>query len=202
MQRCERVLPKEPEQFCGRWLEAFPERNQLWLEVGCGKGLFSAQTARENPEALLVAIEKVPEALVVAMERACAEDLSNLLFIDGDATGLPELFAEGEVDRIFINFCDPWRRKGNAKRRLTSPAFLKIYGSLLRPGGQIRFKTDNVPLFDYSLETLEAEGWSVTELTRDLHKNGAAEIMTDYETKFHEQGVPICALTAEMRARV
>ena len=201
MERCAHVQIKEPSELYGRWLDSFPGHDGLWLELGCGKGRFTADTAERNPEKLLVAVEKVPDAMVMAMERACDRDLQNVRFIDADAAALPVVFGVGEVDRIFINFCDPWPQKHYAKRRLTSPFFLEIYESILKPGGEIHFKTDNRPLFEYSLDTFEQEGWDLTEVTNDLHSNGPVGVMTDYEAKFYAEGVPINRLVARKGAK-
>lgn len=196
LERCSRVLLTDPAENLGCWREAFPGAEALWLEIGCGKGRFTAQTAQENPGALIVAIEKVPEALTVAMERVCAEGIPNVRFISSDALALPVIFAENELDRIFLNFCDPWKKNRDAKRRLTHPGFLQIYESILKPEGEIHFKTDNDRLFEYSVEMFTEGGWVLSEVTHDLHRDTITGVMTDYETKFHEQGVPINRLVA------
>jgi len=196
MDRCAHVLATEPEIMAGRWLEGFPACRQVHLELGCGKGRFTAQTALTLPDTLLVAVEKVPDAMVVAMERVCAAGAENVRFIDRDAVFLEEMFAPGEIERIYINFPDPWLKTKQYKRRLTAPAFLAIYEKLLVPGGQLWFKTDNSPLFEWSLERLQARSWTILELSRDLHADGPRGIMTDYEAKFHEQGVKINRLAA------
>lgn len=196
MERCAGILIDDPAALMGRWREVFSCYDNLFLELGCGKGRFTAETARREPKNLLIAVEKVPDAMVVAMERVLELGLENARFIDGDALALPVIFAENEVDRIYINFCDPWPRKKEAKHRLTSPGFLSIYESILKPSGELHFKTDNQPLFEYSVETLQAEGWELSELTYNLHANGPVGVMTDYEAKFWEQGVKINRLTA------
>lgn len=201
MERCAHVQIKEPADLRGEWLKRISGYDELWLELGCGKGRFTADTGEQNPEKLLVAVEKVPDAMVMAMERVCERDIKNIRFIDGDALGLPVIFDVDEVDRIFINFCDPWPRKHDAKRRLTSPGFLDIYESILKPDGEIHFKTDNSPLFEYSVETFIAEGWTLSEVTRDLHAEGPKGVMTDYEAKFFEQGVPINRLVAKKEVK-
>ena len=170
----------------------------LYLEVGCGKGRFTAGLAKANPDALVVGLEIVPEAIVVAMER-CA-DLPNAFFIRAGADQLPQFFAPGEVDRIYLNFSDPWPSNRHAKRRLTHGNFLKLYREILHPGGEIHFKTDNQGLFDFSVEELPRYGFTLSEVTRDLHKDGPVGIMTDYEAKFHAQGIPICRLVGTMEA--
>ena len=134
--------------------------------------------------------------MVIAMERACAEDIGNVRFISMDALKLREVFAPGEVERIFLNFCDPWPKSRDAKHRLTSPNFLRIYADILPMGGEVCFKTDNLPLFTWSLEQIKAEGWEVHSVTNDLHDGGEGGVMTDYECKFREMGVKINRLVA------
>ena len=148
MERASSVLAAEPERNRGVWRTLCPGCGALHLELGCGKGRFTAETAAANPAALLVAVEKVPDAMVVAMERAVAKGLHNATFVDRDVALLPELFAPGEVDRIYLNFCDPWPKSRDAKHRLTAPGFLRLYADVLREGGELHFKTDNRPLFE------------------------------------------------------
>ena len=201
MERAAAVLVTEPERLRGQWRTAFPGYEKLFLELGCGKGRFTAETAAASPETLLVAVEKVPDAMVVAMERAVANGLHNVRFIDRDVVLLPELFAPGEVDGIYLNFCDPWPKSRDAKHRLTAPGFLRLYADALPIGGMLRFKTDNLPLFEWSLAQLESEGWALSEVTNDLHADGICGIMTDYEAKFHAQGVKINRLAATRTAQ-
>jgi len=196
MEACASVLITGPETMRGRWLEAFPACGHLQLELGCGKGRFTADTAAAHPDTLLVAVEKVPDAMILAMERILARGLENVRFIDTDAARLPLLFAPGEVERLYINFCDPWPKSRDAKFRLTAPGFLRLYADALPLGGQIWFKTDNGPLFDWSIGQLEREGWALSELTRDLHANGPVGIMTDYEARFTAEGLKINRLVA------
>ena len=168
-----------------------PSARELRLELGCGKGRFTAETARRHPDILFIAIEKVPDALVVAMERAMDMELKNVFFVVGDAALLPDYFAPGEVDRIYINFCDPWPHTRQAKRRLTHRGFLDLYRRVLRPEGQVHFKTDNQPLFAFSLREFPAAGYALSQVTHNLHEEGPQGVMTDYEAKFHDQGIPI-----------
>ena len=198
MERCASVLETAPEQHRGRWLDDIGrltgrERpfSELHIELGCGKGRFTAGMAESNPDVLFVAIEKVPDAMVVAMERCVNDGLTNVFFVDANADQLPQFFAPGEVDRIYVNFCDPWPSKRHAKRRLTHGNFLKLYRQVLKMGGQIHFKTDNQPLFEFSVEELPQFGFELSEVTRNLHENGPVGVMTDYEAKFHELGQPI-----------
>lgn len=192
MERCESVWIKEPKELQGKWIETLmPEAKELHVEVGCGKGKFTVETAKQNPDVLLVAIEKVPDALVVAMELARNEGVKNVFFISEDATELCEIFGYGEVDRIYLNFCDPWPRKKNAKRRLTYRTFLTKYAWMLREQGEIHFKTDNAKLFEFSLEEFAETHYELRNVTRNLHENGPVGIMTGYEERFYELGTPI-----------
>ena len=199
MEQCAAVLESAPEERRGRWLSDFPAFSQLHLELGCGKGRFTAEMAAQHPDILFAAVEKVPDAMVVAMERVCARELGNVRFLDRDAANLLEMFAPGEVSRIYINFPDPWPKKKQFKRRLTAPSFQKLYAEVLVPGGEIWFKTDNLPLFEWSVEELRAGGWELREVTNDLHGPGISGVMTDYEAKFHAQGVKINRLVAVKR---
>ena len=191
MERCTACWVKEPEAQKGRWRDQMPGARALWLELGCGKGRFTCETAAQNPDVLFVAIERVPDAMVIAMERAMAEGLSNVLFIDGDAARLDLYFASDEVDRMYINFCDPWPGQRHARRRLTHEGFLKSYRRVLREGAELHFKTDNADLFSFSLFQFPKAGYLLSEVTRNLHEQGICGVMTDYEEKFHGQGIPI-----------
>lgn len=195
MEKCAAVQIHEPEKLRGHWRESFPDK-ALWLEIGCGKGRFTVGTAKEHPEATLLALEKVEDALVIAMERAVGEQVENVRFISIDALKLRELFCPDEVERVFLNFCDPWPKSRDAKHRLTSPNFLRLYADILPIGGEICFKTDNRPLFDWSVEQMQAEGWLLKDITNDLHANGEGGVMTDYECRFREMGVKINRLVA------
>ena len=198
MERCARVQIKNPEDYRGRWLTECGGFSGVQLELGCGKGRFTAETAAAMPEMLLVAVERVPEAMVVAMENVCGAEVENVRFLDMDAADLPEVFAPGEVRRIYINFCDPWPGRRHAGRRLTSGDFLALYRQTLCMGGEIHFKTDNAPLFDYSLTQLQKAGFRLSQVTKDLHKDGPQGIMTDYEAKFYSLGTPICRCVAHV----
>ena len=191
MERCAHVQVKEPETLKGKWLTEIPGYDKLFIELGCGKGRFTYQTAAIETDALMVAVERVADAMVIAMERVVNEELKNVRFMVKDVANLSEYFDTDEADRIYINFCDPWPNKKRAKRRLTSPGFLNIYREILKDGGEIHFKTDNRDLFDYSLEKFEACGYELKDVTFDLHENGVNGIMTDYEAKFYEQGIKI-----------
>ena len=192
MDRCAPCHVRDGFALKGRWREALmPGAREVHVELGCGTGRFTAGTAAEHPDVLFIAIEKVPDALVVAMERAMDLGLKNVFFVVGDAALLPDYFAPDEVDRVYINFCDPWPSNRHAKRRLTHRDFLNIYRQVLRTGGEIHFKTDNRPLFEFSLLEFPRAGYALSEVTRNLHENGPRGVMTDYEAKFFAQGLPI-----------
>jgi len=189
--KCARLLVTDPARLRGRWLDEF-QYGDLHIELGCGKGKFTVETAGAAPKMLLAALEKLDNVQVIALERADAEGLQNVRFINALADYLPDYFAPGEVGRIYINFCDPWPSNRHRKRRLTDRGFLDLYKQVLRPGGEIHFKTDNLPLFEFSLREFEHCGFTASDVTRDLHKNGLIGVMTDYELKFHSQEIPIC----------
>jgi tRNA (guanine-N7-)-methyltransferase len=198
MERCSDLLITEPYEMRGKWRSLMPDARELRVELGCGKGRFTAGTAKEEPDVLFIAVEKVPDAMVIAMERCRAEGLHNVFFVDCDADQLPYFFESGEVDRIYLNFSDPWPSKRHAKRRLTHGNFLKLYRQVLKMGGQIHFKTDNTGLFAFSLEEIPCFGFTLSEVTHNLHENGPVGVMTDYEAKFYDQGLPINRLVATM----
>ena len=191
MEACEPVWIHEPEQLRGNWRSLMPQARELRVEVGCGKGKFTVETAAAEPDVLLIAIEKVPDALVLAMESAMRMGLKNVFFVSLDAYNIDEFFTDDEIDLLYINFCDPWPRKKNAKRRLTYHTFLEKYKKVLKLGGQIHFKTDNAKLFEWSLPEMESCYLELRNVTRDLHANGPVGIMTGYEEKFYGLGTPI-----------
>ena len=191
MAACEPVWIHEPETLRGNWRSLMPGCRELRVEVGCGKGKFTVETAAAEPDVLLIAIEKVPDALVLAMESAMKMGLKNVFFVSLDADRIDEFFADDEIDLLYINFCDPWPRKKNAKRRLTYHTFLEKYKKVLKLGGQIHFKTDNAKLFEWSIPEMESCYLELHNLTRDLHANGPVGIMTGYEEKFYALGTPI-----------
>ena len=200
MEACGALLVSDPEAEKGRWRERKPGAVKLRLELGCGKGRFTAETAATHPEDLYVAIERVPDAMVIAMERCRALGLANVFFIDGDAAALNQYFSPGEVDLIYINFCDPWPSVKHSRRRLTHEGFLRGYRKVLREGGQIHFKTDNHDLFEWSLFQFPKAGFALSEVTRNLHEHGVQGVMTDYEEKFHSLGTPIHRCVGTMGA--
>ena len=191
MEACRACQVQDPFAMRGHWRELMPDARELRVELGCGKGRFTVGTAQAEPDVLLIAVEKVPDAMVVAMEKARDMELKNVFFIDMDVAKMEEIFAPGEIDRLFINFPDPWKKSRQHKRRLTYAGFLALYANVLPLGGEIWFKTDNDPLFAFSLEQFEQEGWELREVTHDLHADGPVGVMTDYEAKFYDQGITI-----------
>ena len=196
MERCGDFLIRDPYDRRGNWRELMPQARELRLELGCGKGRFTAGTAAAEPDVLFIAVEMVPDAMVVAMERCVNAGLTNVYFVDANADQLPSFFAPGEVDRIYLNFSDPSPSNRHAKRRLTHGNFLKLYRQVLKMGGQIHFKTDNQGLFEFSVEEIPHFGFTLSEVTRNLHEHGPVGVMTDYEAKFYELGQPINRLVA------
>lgn len=191
MERCEKFWIREPEENRGRWRTRLEQGCELRLELGCGKGRFTCDSAALEPDVLFIAVERVPDAMVIAMERAAEMRLRNVFFVDADAARLPEYFDAGEVDLIYLNFSDPWPANRNAKRRLTHPDFLARYAAVLRERGEVHFKTDNRDLFEWSLFQFPKAGYVLSQVTRDLHANGIQGVMTDYEQKFYNMNVPI-----------
>ena len=166
----------------------------LYLEIGAGKGGFAVGMVKQHTDVSYLAMERVGDCVVLAAERAKTEGVADRLrFITETADNLTRILAPGTVDAIFLNFSDPWSKKGYAKRRLTHRRYLAVYMSLLKDGGILRFKTDNVGLFDFSLEEIEAVGLKPVKLTRDLHASewSACNVVTEYEANFSSQGINI-----------
>lgn len=192
----------EPEKMAGKWKDYFGNEKPLYIEIGTGKGQFVNQHALRNKNNNYLGIERYDSVLMKAVKKAQelqTED-KNLGFISFDAKDITEVFAKGEVKVIYLNFSDPWPKKRHAKRRLTSPVFLEKYKQILSEDGHIEFKTDNVDLFDYSLESFKENGFELSEVTRDLHNSEYSEgnIMTEYEEKFSGEGKPIMRLSAKV----
>lgn len=188
-----------PQDYKGKWRELFQNDAPLHIEIGMGKGQFIHQLASENPDINYIGIEKFSSVLYRALKKREETDLDNLFFLRIDAEIIDEVFDTNEVDRIYLNFSDPWPKDRHAKRRLTSPDFLNRYHNILSPAGEIMFKTDNRPLFDYSVETIsETKPWKLKDVTYDLHHSEFLEgnIMTEYESRFVSLGYPIHRLVA------
>ena len=181
------ILPTEnPQAF-------FNEEKPLHLEIGCGKGDFAVGMAAKHPQYNWIAMERVSDVACIALEKAMAVKENrpdNLRFLIGDARNVAEWFPSGCVDCLYLNFSDPWPKKGYAKRRLTHAGFLSLYKNILKPGGMLKLKTDNEGLFDFSLEQFAECGLTVEWQTRDLHRSekAADNIMTEYERNFSSMG--------------
>lgn len=194
---------QEPEQKKGKWAEVFGNDHPIHIEVGMGKGQFIIEMAKRNPEINYIGIEKYSSVLVRAVEKLEDFEQNNLRLIRMDAENIEEVFDKDEVDRIYLNFSDPWPKDRHAKRRLTSTRFLERYNNVLTPEGRVMFKTDNKDLFDFSLEQVEEAGWILENHTYDLHHSEYNEenVMTEYEEKFSAKGNPICRLVAYRHAK-
>ncbi|MBR6013169.1 MAG: tRNA (guanosine(46)-N7)-methyltransferase TrmB [Selenomonadaceae bacterium] len=183
------------EEYKGTWRKFFDENNlsrELHVELGTGKGDFITQLAEKNPDKNFLGLEVEREVVLKAARKIQEKNLKNVRLVLFDINQISEIFAENEIDRLYINFCDPWPKKKHAKRRLTHVNFLEMYRKILKPDGEIHFKTDNRGLFDFSLEQFEIAGLKVRDLTFDLHANEPPEnIRTEYENKFSSLGTPI-----------
>ena len=184
---------QNPEKYRGEISSLFPSNQPLFVEIGMGKGQFITALAKNNPSINYIGIEKYSSVLVRAIEKQTELELPNLKFIRMDAENINDVFAENEVDGIYLNFSDPWPKDRHAKRRLTSRQFFERYEKLLKPTGKIQFKTDNSALFDFSLEEVEATNFKATEVSYDLHNSEWNErnVMTEYEERFSAKGNPI-----------
>ena len=189
----------EPEGMKGTWSEVFNNDNPVRIEIGMGKGRFVSTLAQLNPDINYVGIEKYSSVLLRAVEKQDELNLPNLRFIRMDAEAITEVFDRGEVERIYLNFSDPWPKDRHAKRRLTSRQFFERYNIILKKDGQVEFKTDNRPLFDFSVEEVKEAGWQLRAVTYDLHNDAKlceGNVMTEYEERFSAAGNPICKLIA------
>ena len=190
-----RFVIHDPERLRGKWAEEFGNGAPVRVEIGMGKGRFIMDTARLHPEVNYVGIEKYSSVLLRAIQIMEEEELPNVRLIRMDAEEITEVFGPGEVDRIYLNFSDPWPKDRHAKRRLPSRQFLARYDQILKKDGLLEFKTDNRALFDFALEELEPAGWRAEAVTFDLHHDARmneGNVMTEYEERFSAAGNPIC----------
>lgn len=200
MEACSDILIDTPEEQKGEWKKLAGER-EIYAEIGCGKGRFILETARRNPDKFFIGFEKIADVIVLAMEKIKEAELANVVFVCGDAEKLPEIFEESELDGIYLNFSDPWPKKRHAKRRLTYVSFLEKYKSVIKNGGKIFFKTDNRPLFDFSLEQFAEADIPLSDVTNDLHNSEYEKdnIHTEYEDNFSAKGFTINRLVGTVR---
>lgn len=196
------IAVKQEKEYKGNWNGVFGNSNPIHIEIGMGKGQFLLNLAKQNPEINYVGIERYSSVLLRALEKYDTEEfctLDNIRFICMDAMELPEVFALGEVAKIYLNFSDPWPKARHARRRLTSTRFFAQYDKVLAKEGSVEFKTDNRLLFDFSLEQVEEAGWRLLAKTYDLHHDEqmmVGNVMTEYEEKFSSIGNPIHKLIA------
>jgi tRNA (guanine-N7-)-methyltransferase len=188
----------EPEQQKGQWKKLFGNDHPLHVEIGMGKGKFILELAAANPQINYIGIEKYSSVLLRALEKRKESELGNLYLIRFDAEYLNDIFDRDEIDRIYLNFSDPWPKDRHAKRRLTSKEFLSKYDQCLKRDGEVIFKTDNRILFDFSVEEAAVAGWKLKEVTYDLHHSDYLDgnVMTEYEERFSALGNPIHRLVA------
>jgi tRNA (guanine-N7-)-methyltransferase len=200
VEKHEKVI-KDPRAYKGKWRELFGNNHEIHIEVGMGKGRFLTTHARNNQEINYIGIEKITGILYKALSKISEADVENLLVVRIDANELEEIFDENEVDKLYLNFSDPWPKDRQGKRRLTHKRFLKIYETILKDGSQIEFKTDNDGLFEFSLEEMKAYGLSIDDIQRDLHGNKSilGNVMTEYEQKFSDKGITINRLIATVK---
>lgn len=186
---------QNPKDFKGKWSEVFERKAPLHIEIGMGKGQFLHTLAKENPDVNYIGIERYSSVLLRAIQKMEEEEVGNLKFICIDAKEIVEVFDKEEVDKIYLNFSDPWPKDRHAKRRLPSRQFLERYDMILKKDGFLEFKTDNRGLFDFAVEELDFAGWKAKAITYDLHNDSdmvKGNIMTEYEEKFSSIGNPIC----------
>lgn len=205
------LVIKNSSLLSGQWQnKVFKNTNPIHIEIGMGKGQFLLTLAKQNPQINYIGIERYSSVLLRAVEKIEADPsltpmelYPNVRFLCIDAREIPEIFAHGEISRIYLNFSDPWPKARHARRRLTSKEYFDRYDKILVTGGQVEFKTDNIGLFDFSVEQLhESEIWEITACTRDLHNDAmmnTGNIMTEYEEKFSSLGNSICKLIAKRK---
>ena len=178
-----------PEMHKGNWHNVFEKNQPLHIEVGTGKGQFITGMAKANPDINYIGIELHVSVIVAALDRLIEADLPNLKLLNVNAADLGKYFEKNDVDRVYLNFSDPWPKSRHEKRRLTYKDFLKLYEDILVDGGEIHFKTDNQGLFEYSLTSFSAYGLLLKYVSLDFHNSGyEGNIMTEYEQKFSEMG--------------
>jgi len=194
------IVEKSPAEWRGSWKKIFGNENPIYVEVGTGKGQYVTRMAQAYPEVNFIGIEKYESVLVTGVQRVIAQPQPNLRFLQDDVEQIDEFFQKGEVDRLFINFTDPWPKVRHAKRRLTHENFLKKYEQILKEDGEIHFKTDNQGLFEYSIESLTFYGFRLKNISLDLHNSEMTKnIMTEYEERFANKGMRIYRLEASLK---
>lgn len=192
-----------PVSYKGRWKDRFGNDNPIHIEIGCGKGRFINTLAERHPEVNFIAVELKAEVVLRAVQRTEYREIPNLAFVQFDASKLTELFADHEVSRLYLNFSDPWPKTRHAKRRLTYASFLQTYRQVLKKNGEIHLKTDNEPLFEFSLNQFAGERFQMRNITFDLHQSklAADNVMTEYEERFSSRGQRIYRVEASCQIK-
>lgn len=193
-----RVAIEDKEYF--DFKELFGNDNPVHMEIGCGKGQFACEIAKRNPNINYIAVEKSANVIVPAVEKAVEAGLTNIKFIKGCAEYLPKFIPDKSIERIYLNFSCPFPKKRYANHRLTNKSFLALYDMMLSDGAEIHQKTDNMPFFEYSIEQLSDYGFTIKNVSLDLHKSGfEGNIVTEYEKRFSDLGQPIYRLEAYLK---
>ena len=188
-------LIDNPEDYKGNWSKVFNNNNPIHIEIGMGKGDFIKNMALSFPDINFIGIEKFDGVVARAINNINENIPSNLRIIKTDAINVQDIF-DKEIDTIYLNFSDPWPKKRQIKRRLTSPIYLNAYESIFRHNKVIIMKTDNIDLYAYSIVSLNEHDYKITDASLDLHSRDMFNVMTEYEKKFSEQGVKINYLKA------
>lgn len=191
------IVVFKPQTFKGKWHEYFKNQNPIYVELGMGRGTFITTHASRNSNINYIGFELRKEVVNNALEKALALELKNIILLPENIDKIEDIFFPGEIDRFYINFCDPWPKARHAKRRLTHHLFLDRYKRILKSTGDILFKTDSKDLFDFSLDQMEKHGFEVSQVSYDLKaEKDPSNVATEYESKFMELGIPICRLKA------
>ncbi len=194
-------VPANPTDRKGNWKDVFDNSNPIHLEVGTGKGQFIIGMAKQNPDVNFVGLELSSSVMVSALEKLIEEDVPNVRLLNENAQDLSTIFEENEVSRVYLNFSDPWPKNRHEKRRLTNKTFLDLYRDVMKPNGEVHFKTDNQGLFEYSLHSFSLYGMILNQVSLNLHQSNMEDnVMTEYEEKFSSKGSRIYRCEAQFRS--
>ena len=194
-----KIFITRPMEYCSKWNDVFGNNNEIHLELGCGRGRFISEKAKQNPNINYVAIDLKDEVLIYTLRRVIEAEVTNIRIIPLNIQLIEGIFAKDEISKIYINFCNPWPKDRHKKRRLTHTRFLTEYKKFLKPGGEIWFKTDDTELFEESIEYFKESGFNIGYMTYDLHNSGFTEnIVTEYEEKFTSKGMKTMFLIGKL----
>ncbi|MCH5138554.1 tRNA (guanosine(46)-N7)-methyltransferase TrmB [Clostridiaceae bacterium UIB06] len=189
----------KPQEYKGKWHQEFKNNNDIYLELGCGRGKFISTHAQQNPDINYIGVDLKDEVIIYALKKLIEAELENGRVIPMNIAGISEVFDKDEISRIYINFCNPWPKDRHNKRRLTHTKFLTEYKKIIKPGSEIWFKTDNVELFEASQVYFKESGFSIEYLTYDLHNSDfQGNVVTEYEEKFTSLGMKTMFLLAKL----